>query len=62
MSQRLPSAKPKGVLRALGRAGSIFHHTSGSQYGYTLGFKATMRIAPFTVRSASDVPPCPKTP
>jgi predicted RNA binding protein YcfA (HicA-like mRNA interferase family) len=32
MSKRLPAAKPKEVLRALGRAGFIVHHTSGSHY------------------------------
>lgn len=32
MSKRLPSVKPREVLRALGRAGFIIHHTSGSHY------------------------------
>jgi predicted RNA binding protein YcfA (HicA-like mRNA interferase family) len=32
MSKRLPRTKPKEVLRALGRAGFIVHHTTGSHY------------------------------
>jgi predicted RNA binding protein YcfA (HicA-like mRNA interferase family) len=32
MSPRLPAVKPREVLRALGRAGFIVHHTSGSHY------------------------------
>ena len=32
MSKRVPAAKPKEVLRALGRAGFLVHHTSGSHY------------------------------
>jgi predicted RNA binding protein YcfA (HicA-like mRNA interferase family) len=29
---RLPPAKPRRVLRALQRAGSVVHHASGSHY------------------------------
>jgi predicted RNA binding protein YcfA (HicA-like mRNA interferase family) len=32
MSRRLPAAKPKEALRALGRAGFFVHHVSGSHY------------------------------
>jgi len=32
MSQRLPSLRPREVLRALGRAGFFVHHVSGSHY------------------------------
>jgi predicted RNA binding protein YcfA (HicA-like mRNA interferase family) len=32
MSQRLPSLKPREVLRALTRAGFFVHHVSGSHY------------------------------
>jgi len=32
MSTRLPAVRPKEVLRALGRAGFLVHHTSGSHY------------------------------
>jgi predicted RNA binding protein YcfA (HicA-like mRNA interferase family) len=32
MSQRLPSLKPREVLRALERAGFATHHVSGSHY------------------------------
>jgi len=32
MSQRLPSLKPREVLRALIRAGFFVHHVSGSHY------------------------------
>ena len=32
MSQRLPSLKPREVLRALTRAGFFLHHVSGSHY------------------------------
>jgi predicted RNA binding protein YcfA (HicA-like mRNA interferase family) len=32
MSPRLPAAKPREVLRALGRAGFYVHHSSGSHY------------------------------
>jgi len=32
MSRRLPSLRPKEVIRALERAGFFVHHTSGSHY------------------------------
>lgn len=32
MSQRVPSLKPREVLRALTRAGFFIHHVSGSHY------------------------------
>jgi predicted RNA binding protein YcfA (HicA-like mRNA interferase family) len=32
MSKRLPAAKPREVLRALGKAGFFIHHASGSHY------------------------------
>lgn len=32
MSQRLPSVKPKEVIRALRRAGFFVHHITGSHY------------------------------
>ena len=32
MSRRLPAVKPREALRALGRAGFIIHHTSGSHH------------------------------
>jgi predicted RNA binding protein YcfA (HicA-like mRNA interferase family) len=32
MSQRLPSLKPREVLRALRKAGFYVHHVSGSHY------------------------------
>jgi len=32
MSRRLPSLRPKEVIRALERAGFVVHHTSGSHY------------------------------
>lgn len=32
MSGRLPAAKPREVLRALGKAGFFIHHVSGSHY------------------------------
>ena len=32
MSQRLPSLKPREVLRASGKAGFYVHHVSGSPY------------------------------
>lgn len=32
MSQRLPSLKPREVLRAVTRAGFFVHHVSGSHY------------------------------
>ena len=44
MSKRLPSAKPKEVLRALGRAGFVVHHTSGSHYVLKLPDKPILRV------------------
>jgi len=32
MGQRLPVLKPKAVVRALGRAGFLVHHITGSHY------------------------------
>jgi len=32
MSQRLPTVKPKEVLRALQRAGFFIHHSTGSHH------------------------------
>ena len=32
MSRRLPVVTPRKVIRALGRAGFVVHHTTGSHY------------------------------
>jgi predicted RNA binding protein YcfA (HicA-like mRNA interferase family) len=44
MSRRLPAVKPKEVLRALGRAGFIIHHTSGSHHVLKHPAKANLRV------------------
>jgi len=44
MSTRLPAVKPKGVLRALGRAGFFIHHTSGSHHVLKHPAKPHLRV------------------
>ena len=44
MSKRLPAAKPKEFLRALGRAGFIVHHTSGSHHVLKHPAKPHLRV------------------
>jgi predicted RNA binding protein YcfA (HicA-like mRNA interferase family) len=44
MSQRLPSLKPREVLRALGRAGFATHHVSGSHYVLKHSQKPRLRV------------------
>ena len=44
MSRRFPSAKPKEVLRALGRAGFIVHHVAGSHHVLKHPEKPNLRV------------------
>lgn len=44
MSLRLPSLKPKEVLRALQRAGFVVHHTSGSHHILKHPEKPSLRV------------------
>jgi predicted RNA binding protein YcfA (HicA-like mRNA interferase family) len=44
MSQRLPSLKPREVLRALERAGFALHHASGSHYVLKHSRKTHLRV------------------
>ena len=44
MSRRLPAVKPRGLLKALGRAGFIVHHTSGSHYVLKHPEKPQLRV------------------
>jgi predicted RNA binding protein YcfA (HicA-like mRNA interferase family) len=44
MSQRLPSLKPREVLRALERAGFALHHVSGSHYVLKHSQKTHLRV------------------
>ena len=44
MSRRLPSLKPKDVLRLLQRAGFFVHHVSGSHYVLKHPEKANLRV------------------
>jgi predicted RNA binding protein YcfA (HicA-like mRNA interferase family) len=48
MSRRLPAVKPRELLKALGRAGFIVHHTSGSHYVLKHPEKPRLRVtAPY---------------
>jgi len=44
MSQRVPPIKPRDLLRVLGRAGFIVHHTSGSHYVLKHPKKPQLRV------------------
>ncbi len=44
MSVRLPAAKPREVLRALGKAGFFIHHASGSHYVLKHPIKPHLRV------------------
>jgi predicted RNA binding protein YcfA (HicA-like mRNA interferase family) len=44
MSRRLPSLKPREVLRALRKAGFLVHHVSGSHYVLKLPGDPALRV------------------
>jgi predicted RNA binding protein YcfA (HicA-like mRNA interferase family) len=44
MGEKLPSVKPKEVIRALQRAGFFVHHTSGSHYILKHPSKPELRV------------------
>ena len=44
MSQRLPTLRPRRVLRALRRAGFFIHHTTGGHYVLKHPDKTALRV------------------
>ncbi len=44
MSRRLPAFRSRQVMRILGRAGFVVHHTTGSHYVLRHPEKPTLRI------------------